>query len=157
MISHKTLVALGVIIAALSLMITILGIFPPPENPIVSIISPSENEPVSRSITVSGTQSGDLPKGHYVWIMVNPTWGSGQWWPQYGSPIQPVNDKWSVTAVVGNDSNSGKEFNIAAVQVDSIGNSAIDNWVISAPELGYPSMSLPDNAKIMDAVRVKRL
>jgi tetratricopeptide (TPR) repeat protein len=129
-----------------------------PIPPSLKIISPKDNDSIQRQITVSGTITGKLPKDSYVWIMVNPTWATDQWWPQGGRHIQPIKGNWSISpVVVGNDSNSGKEFNIAAILVDKAGDNELKDWVSSAEQLGYPSIPLPDNAEIMDAVTVRRI
>lgn len=128
----------------------------PQSEPFIKITYPRNGDPVPKSIVVNGTISGELPKDHFVWIMVNPTWAVGQWWPQYNTPIQPVNSEWSMPIEVGNDSNGGKKFNIAAVQVDESGNNIINDAVTNGEMRGYPSIKLPTGSEIMYSVTVVR-
>jgi hypothetical protein len=128
----------------------------------VNITSPTNGEHVPLSIQVEGTMDGELPSGHYLWIMVNPRTAFAQWWPQGRHNIDP-GKTWYGPALIGRDIRQGgeadfeKEFDIAVVLVNENVNKDFLYWYKKAELTGnWPSMNFPEDARIMDKVTVIR-
>ena len=114
------------------------------------------------SVLVNGTMDGKLPDDYYLWIMVNPHTAFAQWWPQGGHSIDP-SETWYGPALIGRDISQGgeadfeKEFDIAVVLVDR----RVNNDFLYSDKKGkstgnWPSISFPEDARIMDKVTVIR-
>ena len=104
---------IGVIFLVIGILLYILSFAPtPPPPPEIRIIDPREGEIVSDSIIVSGTISGVVPKGQYMWLVINPQ-TSSKWWPQ--GQIRPLIGHWNIQAsVIGEN----EEFEIAVALVN---------------------------------------
>lgn len=127
-------------------------------TPTVKITSPKEGDEVPVSTPVSGTFSGELPEGLYMWVVINPHPSPGQWWPQ-GGRIDPWKGQWNVPAWLGREKEDiGKEFDIAVILVNEKDNQYYTNYLETGQRTGsYPKIPLPPSAKIMDRITVVRI
>jgi hypothetical protein len=127
-------------------------------TPTVKITSPKEGDEVPLNVGVSGTISGELPEGQYMWIVVNPHAGPGQWWPQ-GGRIDPWKGQWYGQARIGSeDAGIGEKFDIAAILVDEKDDQYYLKYLETGQRTGsYPGIPLPPSAKIMDRITVVRI
>ncbi len=107
---------------------------------------------------VSGTISGELPEGQYMWMVVNPHTSPGNWWPQGGGRIEPWKGQWYSQAYIGSEyAGIGEKFDIAVILVNENDDQYLRAWVdISEQEQSWPSIMLPASAKIKDRITVIR-
>lgn len=134
-----------------------------PEKPLqtplkIDITSLGTGDRVAVSTTVSGTFSGQLPKGQYMWVVINPHPSPGQWWPQ-GGRISPENGMlWDVDVWLGREKEDvGKKFDIAVILVNSADDKAYLQYLENGQETEkYPGIPLPDSARIIDRITVTR-
>ncbi|MCK4730968.1 MAG: hypothetical protein KAT65_00790 [Methanophagales archaeon] len=128
------------------------------QTPTVKITSPKEGDEVPVSTPVSGTFSGELPEGLYMWVVINPHPSPGQWWPQ-GGRIDPWKGQWNVLAGLGREKEDiGKEFDIAVILVNEKDNQYYTNYLETGQRTGsYPGIPLPPSGKIMDRITVVRI
>jgi len=136
---------------------TTTTIKPPTTTPEIKTISPKEGDEVPVAIIVSGTISGELPKGQYMWVVINPHPSPGQWWPQ-GGRISPWRGQWDVQTWVGREKEDiGKEFDIAVILVSEKDDQYYRNYLRTGQETGsYPGIPLPASANILDRITVVR-
>ena len=121
----------------------------------INITGPSEGDKIPRSITVTGTISGDLPDNRYMWVVVQPHVSSG-WWPQTGR-IRPVGGNWYVQAWIGVEKDIGKNFDIAVILVNKDSDLFYQHYLERGKETGdYPEIPLQDDASIYDLITVTR-
>lgn len=124
--------------------------------PEIEIISPEEGDEVPISIIVSGSFSGELPEGQYMWVVINPHPSPGQWWPQ-GGRIDP-REEWEIPIWLGREKqNIGDKFDIAVILVNEEDNQDYVDYLKTGEETGsYPGILLPDSADIVDRITVIR-
>ena len=180
----KILGIAGIILLASGLITAATGVFQPPEikptptppvtptptpTPTPSLIpsqtptlqikitSPEEGDEVPISTIVSGTFSGELTEGQYMWVVINPHPSPGQWWPQ-GGRIDPWKGQWNVPAWLGREKEDiGKEFDIAVILVDERDDQYYWNYLKTGQETGsYPPIPLPASTMIIDRITVVR-
>ena len=126
-------------------------------DPVIKITNPANEETVSSSIFVNGTFSGETPVDQYAWVVINPRDSTKQFWPQGGNHIKPINQKWSLMAIIGGNQDRGKKFDIIVISVDNETDIDFSNWVNQGDKTGnYPSKEFPENATIMDKITVIR-
>ncbi|VVB92295.1 Uncharacterised protein [uncultured archaeon] len=175
-IKAKILGVAGVILLGLGLIATSTGIFLPPEikpppitgsvstptptstsiPPDIKITNPKEREEVPDSINVSGTISGELPEGQFMWVFVNPQEIPSLWWPQ-GVRIEPRQGQWNMHVWVGNTT-SNIDIVIAVVLVDKKDDQYLWDYGRSGDlTKNYPGIRLPDSAKVIDKVTVTKI
>ena len=123
----------------------------------IKITGPEEGDEVQVSTPVSGTFSGELTEGQYMWVVINPHPSPGQWWPQ-GGRIDPWKGQWNVLAWFGREKEDiGKGFDIAVILVDERDNQYYWNYLETGKETGsYPGIPLPASARIVDRITVVR-
>lgn len=136
----------------------ILSVIQKPEEPVtfpeIKIISPEEGDEVPISTIVSGSFSGELPEGQYMWIVINPYTSPDQWWPQ--ERIDPQ-EEWDITVWLGREEDIGMEFGIAVILVNEEDNQDYVDYLKTGEETGsYPGILLPDSADIVDRITVIR-
>jgi hypothetical protein len=125
--------------------------------PQVAITTPKSEEEVPISTTVTGTISGKLPEGRYMWVVINPHTSPGQWWPQ-GGRIEPWSGHWNAPVILGREAeDKGVEFDIAVILVNEEGNNQYNTYLETGVETGnYPGISLPRSAATVQRITVKR-
>ena len=123
----------------------------------IKITSPKEGDEVPVSTIVSGTFSGELPEGQYMWVVINPHSSPGQWWPQ-GGRINPGKGQWNVQVWLGREKeDTGKEFDIAVILVNEKDDQYYRDYLKTGQETGsYPGIPLPASADIIDRITVMR-
>lgn len=123
----------------------------------IKITSPKEGDEVPVSIIVRGTFLGELPEGHYMWVVINPHPSLGQWWPQ-GGRVNPWKGQWDVQAWLGREKEDiGKEFDIAIILVNEEDDQYYWDYLGTGQETGsYPGIPLPASAKTRDMITVMR-
>jgi hypothetical protein len=122
----------------------------------VKIKSPTYGEIVSVSTIISGTSSGELPKGQYMWVAINPEKAPGLWWPQ-GGRITPLNGQWDVQAWMGGDQDKGTKFKIIVISLDEEGDKYYLDYLAKGQKTGsYPGNPLPANVNILANISVTR-
>lgn len=123
--------------------------------PEIKIISPKEGDKVPFSIIVSGTFSGKLPEGQYMWMVINPQPCPGQWWPQ--GRIDPW-EEWNIHFWIGQEKEDiGKKFDIAVILVNEKDDQYYWDYLRTGQKTGsYPGILLPASAKIIDRITVMR-
>lgn len=165
----------GVILLCLGLIATSTGIFLPPEikpTPITGVVStptptltsisveikitnPKEREKVPVYINVSGTISGELPEGQYMWVFVNPQETPYLWWPQ-GVRIEPRKGLWNMPVWVGNTT-SDTDIVIAVVLVDKKDDQYLWDYGRAGDQTkNYPGIPLPASSKVFDRITVTK-
>ncbi|GEM_PF-712741 len=115
----------------------------------IRIDNPKEGSDVPHEVEVNGT--GDVPEGQHMWLVVNPHSASGQWWPQGGNEIMPVDGSWHINALIGGGSqDNGKKFDIALILVNDQFHQYLKGWVSeTSRNQNWPSISLPSNVTIV--------
>jgi hypothetical protein len=122
----------------------------------VKIKSPTYGEIVPVSTIISGTSSGQLPNGQYMWVAINPEKTPGLWWPQ-GGRITPLNGQWDVQAWMGGDQDKGTKFNIIVISLDEEGDKYYLDYLAKGQKTGsYPGNPLPANVNILANISVTR-
>lgn len=123
----------------------------------IKITSPKEGDEVPVSTIVSGTFSGELQEGQYIWVVINPHPSPGQWWPQ-GGRINPWKGQWNVQVWLGREKeDTGKEFDIAVILVNEKDDQYYRDYLKTGQETGsYPGIPLPASADIIDRITVMR-
>jgi hypothetical protein len=123
----------------------------------IKITYPKENQVVPSPVAIKGTISGQMPDNQYMWILANPQLCPGQFWPQGDSHITPINGQWSWLAYLGGKNDGGNLFNIIVVLVDNATDKNFTEWAnLGKAKNEYPSIRLPENAKIKDNVTLIR-
>ena len=125
----------------------------------VEITSPSDGDTVSMVEDLEGT-SKDIPEGDELWIMVYPD-GVNRYYPQdkRDLPIIPMaNGDWTAKAIIGCETDHGREFKLFAVLANETANAEILEYLDECIENGsWPGLEqLPDGAEIYDYVTVIR-
>jgi hypothetical protein len=106
----------GILIGVAAIITAITGLLAihpsPPISPItITITSPKDGDNVPYSTAVSGTLSGKLPEGRYIWVVTNPYLSPDNWWPQVGQ-VEPVAGLWSIQVYIGiKDKDNGMKHN----------------------------------------------
>lgn len=143
---------------ALCLLVFIMGscVFLAQANgPIVKITNPIAGDVVSDPVNIKGTIIGEIPKDHYLWILVNPEAAPGLYWPQGGYHVIPAMGLWSWQVYLGG--NSGNELGILAVLVDEKTDQMFVDWDLDCQRIAsWPGLRLPDNVTILDQIKVIR-
>ena len=126
----------------------------PPE---IKITTPKIDEEVPIGVTIAGTISDELPKGRYMWVMINPHTSPGQWWPQ-GGRVEPWSGRWNAPAILGREKeDQGVQFDIAVVVVDEKDDEYFRTYLEEGERSGdYPGKPLPPSVIIVDRITVKR-
>lgn len=127
------------------------------EMPEVTLVTPKNAEEVSLATTVTGTVSGELPEGRYMWVVINPHPSPGEWWPQ-GGRIEPWAGRWNAPLRLGREEeDKGAQFEIAVVLVDEDDDAQYNKYLETAAATGdYPGKPLPRSAVIVQRITVKR-
>jgi hypothetical protein len=121
-------------------------------NSTLKITSPRNGDKVPVSSLIRGTFSGELQKGWYMWVILNPRTAPGLWWPQ-SKRVDPMNGLWNIQAWFGDD----KEFDIAVVLVNETDDQYYSDYIRKGGnKRDYPGISLPDSAIIMDLITVTK-
>lgn len=111
----------------------------------IEISSPRPGESVGGQEQIKG--SAQTPAGTFLWVFVHVK-GLALWWPQGGGAAIPEKGQWQVLAFFGVDRDAGKDFEIAAVALDSDANNEILKWYKRTEETGqYPGMRFPSSVK----------
>lgn len=114
-------------------------------RPEVKITNPRDGSTVSfDKVEVTGSISGAIPPGNYLWLLVNPKNESSMWYPQDRVIIELSEEKWRQMAALG----SKAEFYIGVAIVDETTNKALAS---------HQNMELPVNASILDQIKVSRV
>ncbi len=94
-----------------------------------------------------------------MWMFVNPHTGPGNWWPQGGGRIDPLEGKWYSQAYIGSeDAGIGELFDIAVIFVDANDDQVLRDWVdTTTKEQDWPPINLPASANIKDRITVTRI
>ena len=122
-----------------------------PQPLVVSISSPQEGATVPLSCMISGTLTGDIPEGVYLWVFVNPA-GSSTWWPE-GSTLTAWEGTWSTGAALGGPNSSGETFCIYVVSVNEQDNQYLKDYQAHGQQTGdYPPISLPNSAELLTRI-----
>lgn len=166
---------IGAVLLVLGLTAPSTGIFFPPEKvpisnstptatPIatatpslnITITSPKEGEIVPVSTLISGIFSGEIPKGQYMWVVINPEKATGKWWPQ-GGRITPLNGQWDVQAVMGVDQDKGTIFKVMVILVNETDDQHYFEYLARGEKNGsYPAIPLPAIVNIINSISVIR-
>jgi hypothetical protein len=126
------------------------------ENSLIKINDPLDGSSVSNPISINGTVNGDLPSDRYMWILINPLLTPGLFWPQGDDHVTPLNGQFRWIANLGGS--PGEEANIIVVLVDKKTNDDFISWVDANVISGrWPGLRIPDNAKIIDSVTVRKV
>jgi hypothetical protein len=127
------------------------------EMPEVKLITPKNDEEVPLATTVSGTISGELPDGRYMWVVINPHPSPGEWWPQ-GGRIEPWTGRWNAPVRLGREEeDKGAQFDIAVILLDEDDDTQYNKYLETAAATGdYPGKPLPRSAVIVQRITVKR-
>lgn len=131
---------------------------PTPVSVVIKITSPTEGERVPFSNVVSGTVSGEMQEGQFMWLVMNPSTNPGQWWPQ-GGRIGPWEGQWDIQAWFGKENKDiGTKYYLAVILVNEKDNQYYINYLENGQKTGnYPGISLPPSAEIMDRITVVRI
>jgi hypothetical protein len=92
----------------------------------VDVRTPQSGDTVEPEIQVQGTAM--VPPGSYLWVLTHRK-GIAQWWPQGGGAALIENENFDVFTTLGQDRDSGRSFEVAAIVVDSAGNAQLEKWV----------------------------
>lgn len=108
----------------------------------VSIVNPKGGQIVNEDANVDGKAA--IPPGRFLWLFSHRK-GLQLWWPQGGGAATISKDgKWQIVVTFGTERDVGREFEVAAVVVDSDTNERLRAWVTRAEETGrYPGIQLP--------------
>jgi hypothetical protein len=107
---------------------------------------------------ISGTISGILPDGRYVWIVVNPRDAYGDWYPQGKDHLSIGSEKdWGMQVRIGREGREdiSKYYEIRAILVDKATDELFREWA-KGQDYDDP-LELPDNAITLDQITVKRV
>jgi hypothetical protein len=123
----------------------------------IAITTPTNNEEVPVSCTVTGTISGELPEERYMWVVINPHTSPGQWWPQ-GGRIEPWSGHWNAPVVLGREEeDKGVKFDIAVILLNEEDNNAYETYLERGAATGdYPGKPLPRSAIVVHRITVMR-
>ena len=113
---------------------------------------------VSSTTAIYGTSSGEVPRDHYIWILVNPSGAPGIWYPQGDDHLILTPDgTWNWQVNLGGDLDADSYFNIAAALVDKETDQEFQNWLDRGKvSKTFPGWRLPDTAKILYKITVFR-
>lgn len=139
------------VLLGILLLVIFAIIFMAQTTPEIKITSPKDGDEVPINFTVSGTISGELPNGQYMWIFTYPQSYQHKWWPQ-GGRIRPQNGQWSMPVWIVN-----KQSNISIVValVNKEDNQYLINYGVTGDATGrYPGISPPESAKIVANITV---
>lgn len=127
------------------------------EMPEVTLITPKNAEEVLIATTVTGTVSGELPEGRYMWVVINPHPSPGEWWPQ-GGRIEPWAGRWNAPVRLGREEeDKGAQFEIAVILVDEDDDTQYNKYLETAAATDdYPGKPLPRSAVIVQRITVTR-
>lgn len=90
-------------------------------------------------LNMSGTVT--RPNNGHVWIFAHLE-GFNGWYPQGNGERNISNNSWTCTVYLGTSKETGY-YEIAIAIVNDQENQALNNWVSSAKENGYPPISFP--------------
>jgi|GEM_PF-6106733 len=122
----------------------------------VTITDPIDGEKVNQKFVVTGEIEGDVPEDEYLWVIVNIKDNAYAWWPQ-GETIDTLNHEFRVSATIGDRSSAGDEFYIYVISVSEDNNEMLTDYVNTCKMTGrYPSISFPNNARIIAKAMVER-
>ena len=140
-----------------TLRVTSVVAVAPPEPPEIKITAPKIDEEVPIGVTITGTISNQLPKGRYMWVVINPHTSPGQWWPQ-GGRVEPWSGRWNAPTILGREKeDQGIQFDIAVVVVDEKDDEYFRTYLEEGERSGdYPGKPLPRSGLIVDRITVKR-
>jgi hypothetical protein len=137
-------------------------------QPTLTITSPPNGNVSPYYTDISGTISGILPDGKYVWIVIGPHDSYGDWYPQGKDHLSPSNQKdWSMQVRIGGEDKAdiGKSYDIRAILVDQDTDRRFSEWASKGAEMmangetrerAYPPQKLPDKAITLDQITVTR-
>jgi hypothetical protein len=91
-------------------------------------------------VNISGTAT--IPLNGHVWIFAHLEGFEG-WYPQGNGVRTITNSKWVCTVYLGVPGETGF-YEIAIAVVNDEVNQALNNWVKTAKEKGYPPIPFPD-------------
>ena len=131
-----------------------------PQLLIIKIIKPEpkERNGVSNPLGISGISQGNVPQDHYIWILVSPSTAPGLWWPQANDHLTLTPDGiWNWQVTLGGDADKNSDFTIAAVLVNNETDVKFLDWLgRGIVSKSFPGLEFPDNAEILDAIKVTR-
>lgn len=146
------------LVACVLLTITCLGFVIIPEiinKPLViDLTYPKDGSSISQETTVKGYATKELSSEQHLYIVVE---YGGLWWPQYreitmGYSHTSERHEFSTSASVGQTDDSGKEFTILAILVDSPIHQRFQSWfeqnVHTQEWLGIPILEVNEWGKV---------
>jgi hypothetical protein len=122
----------------------------------VTITYPERDEQVPYDVIFSGTISGDLPEGQYLWLVKNPQTVPGEWWPQ--ASIEYSIGEWEMQTFLGQENEDiGAEFTVAVITVDEEDDKDLQDYIAEGVEQdSFPGIPLPESATILTEITVIR-
>ena len=128
----------------------------PPIQTNVKITYPTEGSRVDQTETVKGT-SQEIPNDSVIWIVVLSKKVSRYYPQNYPADLQANEGNWSSLVYIGNENDSGAEFDIIAVVADDETQNAFYEYLNDAAEKSdWPGLErLPEKTEY-DRVTVTR-
>jgi len=143
-------------IIAIIFLILIISIWFSPPSFEITITDPIDGDSVELIYFVRGTAQG-IPEDKELWIVVYCT-SIGQYYPQDGS-VEP-NDigEWEFRTYIGQENNSGLDFEIKVVLADSLAQDIFNNYIAESEtkEEWEGINNIPEGAKTYAYVQVTR-
>jgi hypothetical protein len=107
----------------------------------ITITGPNDGESVGLDGDVSGTAT--IPSDKFLWVLAHRK-GLVGWWPQGGGSTSISQRSWHAVVTFGGPADSGRDFEIAAVAVDSETNTRLNAWVERTnATFTYPPTAFP--------------
>ncbi len=119
----------------------------------VQITSPITGKAVSDTTIVEGRVCGSIDRE--IWLFIKPA-GITEYYPQPPGKIQPFGGRWSASAGIGIDGDSGREFSIVIALVDQSAAENLRKYINDIPQKGEIGLSLPPGVERQDEVVVVR-